>query len=50
MQYILLPDFYGHVFLEVWHGTFPLKTWLIYLFKCLAGSESLVALSCSDQV
>ena len=28
------------VFLKAWHRIFQVKTWLICLFKCLAGSES----------
>ena len=35
------------VFLEAWHKTFQVKTWLICLLKCLAFSESLLGLSCS---
>ena len=38
------------VFLEAWHRTFQVKTWLMCLFNCLAGSESLVAWSCSDHL
>ena len=38
------------VYLDIWQRTFYVKPWLICLFTFLAGSESLVALSCSDHL